>query len=168
MSECAWVQLARVCQSVPSPSFPIIINDCLNGIIATPQVTTRSECVCAWRSSKGARKRAKLNHWQPPFIRPSPTASGLTPMAYARSSPNILIYTPTSNFARPPTHQMMGYAVPPPPIDASKKRRHWHGVLTPTNQTRGRARGGCLSEERSGMGGASRARSAALSFSNPV
>ena len=114
MSECAWVQLARVCQSVPSPSFPIIINDCLNGTIATPQVTTRSEGVCAWRSSKGARKRAKLNHWQPPFIRPSPTASGLTPMAYARSSPNILIYTPTSDFARPPTHQMMGYAVPPP------------------------------------------------------
>jgi len=158
---------ASVSQSVPSPSFPIIINDCLNGIIATPQVTTRSECVCAWRSSKGARKRAKLNHWQPPFIRPSPTASGLTPMAYARSSPNILIYTPTSNFARPPTHQMMGYAVPPhsciKKTAALARRAH-----TDEPDTWPGTRRLSLSEERSGMGGASRARSAALSFSNPV
>ena len=72
-------------------------------------------CVCVAKLEGSAQTRESEPFiWRYGRARvPTATASGLTPMAYARSSPNILIYTPTSNFARPPTHQMMGYRVPP-------------------------------------------------------
>lgn len=102
MSVCACVQLARV--KFPSPS------DHNKRLFEWNHRDAASHdsvgvCVCVAKLEGSAQTREIEPLANPrPFgggRARAPTTSGLTPMAYARSYPHILIYTPTSDFARP-------------------------------------------------------------------
>ena len=136
------VQLCASKRSSPRP--PIIIS--ILNRIATPQSTTRSECVSCVVScrvvSRTPSKAVRVGAWlacgrarEPEPSRLVQLAAGLQPQAGSSClihgsrpfvpHPNLYIPRPT-----PIRWQMVPRLHSPHPIDASKKRRH--GVLTPT------------------------------------